>query len=283
MVALWAEQDADVHPYAARWTGTDWERLGTIPSGQMLSFQMDVAIHPDDGHPWVAWNARPSTTDPTHVYVARWDGSSWQAVGAALDADPAASAIALAPSLAIDASGEATIAWQEGGLVYLRRWSGSSWEAVGGGSRERFSGNSGFDPHLALTASGFVLGWRESDGAETNVNVDRWDGAGWAVLASNVSATSGTNSLWMALATDSMGRTTVAWEEPDDAGTSQVWVRRHDRTLAPLGTGSLSAVGGDTDAGLPHVIVDGLDRPVVVFAEEASAGGLRAIRVYRHH
>ena len=45
----------------------------------------------------------------------------------------------------------------------------------------------------------------------------------------------------------------------------------------------IGAVGGDTDAGLPHVVVDGSDRPVVAFAEETTAGGPRAIRVYRFH
>ena len=173
---------------------------------------------------------------PPRVFVARWTGSAWETIGGGLEADSGAGSSALAPSLIFDGDGAAVVAWQEGEHDPPAPMGRRDLTPVAGGTRDRLTGStSAFDPHLALIDGGFVLGWRENNGAETHVNADRWNGSTWAVLASNVDATPSVNTSWMALATDSSDRAVLVWEEP----TARARARS-----TPVGTKAWSSSSG---------------------------------------
>jgi len=75
------------------------------------------------GNPWVAWSESDGSAG--NIYVRRWDGGCWRAVGGALSAEPG-STNAFNPSLVLDSAGRPWIAWDEwdgsASNIYLQRY-----------------------------------------------------------------------------------------------------------------------------------------------------------------
>lgn len=93
--------------------------------------------------------------------IARWNGSSWAALGAGSTFDVSA--------LVVDGAGALIANGQYGALGYIAAWNGSSWSAPGGGF---FFSNA---EDLVLAASGRLV-------ATTQSAVFRLDPSGWTNL-----------------------------------------------------------------------------------------------------
>jgi len=113
-------------------------------------------------------------------YIARWDGSSWSALGSGLNGY--VSAIAVSGSN-VYAGGTFS---QAGGVSAhnIARWNGTSWFALG-------SGVTGVDEVvLAIAASGtdlYVGGRFYLAGGSYALNIARWNGSSWSALGNGVS------------------------------------------------------------------------------------------------
>ena len=77
------------------------------------------------GHPFVAYADAAQNSRAT---VERWDGSSWQVVGAPGFTGDYATDL----SLKIDASGHPVLAYHDEHNGIVQRWNGSSWQLDGG-------------------------------------------------------------------------------------------------------------------------------------------------------
>lgn len=148
----------------ARWTGTDWQRVGsdggigpnsTVNAMQVWNGALYVAGQ------FTALNVSNSGTSVVANRVARWDGTQWSAVGGGLDA-PAQALRVVAGHLY--AAGAFTLA---GGVPakHVARWDGSNWTGFD-------SGPAGFPARvldLVQTAQGFAVagefGWIASTAA----------------------------------------------------------------------------------------------------------------------
>ncbi|RYZ17775.1 MAG: hypothetical protein EOO70_00970 [Myxococcaceae bacterium] len=84
--------------------------------------------------PVVAWAESDGATK--NIYVARWTGSAWSMLGAALNGLTAAGTNAANPSLVIDNSSAPLVAWDEttgngaGRSIFISRWTGTTWESL---------------------------------------------------------------------------------------------------------------------------------------------------------
>ncbi|MBL8754158.1 MAG: hypothetical protein JNK15_12730 [Planctomycetes bacterium] len=113
--------------------------------------------------------------------IARWDGSTWHALGSGTNGP--VHALARMPNGDVVAAGAFTNA---GGTAagFIARWNGSAWSSLG-------MGTSGTVAALAVAANGdlFAGGNFEFAGGVAVDQVARWDGTAWHAVGSNPAAT----------------------------------------------------------------------------------------------
>jgi hypothetical protein len=116
----------------------------------------------------------------TAKYIAKWDGSSWSALGSGVNNNVAALAVSGGN---LYAGGTFTMA---GGnpASYVAKWDGSGWSALGSGTS--------YYPVWALAVSGgdlYAGGRFTAAGASSANNIAKWDGVDWTPLGSGLSST----------------------------------------------------------------------------------------------
>jgi hypothetical protein len=117
------------------------------------------------------------------VFVKRWTGSVWQAVGGSINGQ---TGLADGPALALDKQGNPTVAWLEnaGAVgVFVKRWDGQNWVAVG----ERLNADPkayALECAIALNADGQpTIAWAEEISKDVRrVYLRRWNGKAWVGL-----------------------------------------------------------------------------------------------------
>jgi len=228
--------------YLKRWSGSAWTELGGSATDGGLSSSPDtsasdmpVLATDAAGNPVVAW--RTGAFLAGEIYLKRWNGSAWIELGgsAAGGGVTSSGTLCTAPSLALDAIGRPSLAWQRivsgSWEICLRRWDGASWTQLGGSATGGGLSSTAQDsqsPSLAVSASGDpIVAWVESVTPQPEIWVRRWDGAAWSGVAGSgsgggVSATA-TQSLAPRIAFDAAGGLTVAWSE-NVGGAPEVYV-----------------------------------------------------------
>ena len=110
----------------ARWTGTTWQPLAGgvwMQSSGAPGLVLAMASLPNGD--LVAGGQFDQAGGTGVANVARWNGTSWSAMGAG-------SAMPVS-ALAVDATGAVLANGQYSGGSYVATWNGSSWSALGGG------------------------------------------------------------------------------------------------------------------------------------------------------
>ncbi len=225
--------------YIARWDGAAWVTFGSGKLGVNANNLVDdPAFNPSvaltsSGNPIVAWSESDGTS--RNIYVKRWDGSSWSQVGGFLDVNTNRNAFR--PSVALDASGNPVVAFNEAGTgsdasIYVKRWNGAVWSQLGSGALDVNTnatiGAGG--PSLALDSSGNpTVAWNDFDGTSYNAYVKRWNAGVWEIVGTGSLDTNLARDVYgVSLAQDDSGNPSVAWNEYD--GTSyNVFVKRLNR------------------------------------------------------
>jgi hypothetical protein len=166
----------------ARWNGSIWSALGSglsnLPSSS--GWVRALCTH-DDGHgsALIAAGIFTVAGGVPAANVAKWDGSSWSALGGGVDDDVCALAVyddGGGPGLYVGGSFDraGAVAAQD-----LAKWDGSSWSAVA-------SGSTTIDA-LAVHDDGggarlFAGGYSFTTGGRPARGVARLDGSSWSVL-----------------------------------------------------------------------------------------------------
>ncbi|NJK46098.1 MAG: hypothetical protein HC933_19175 [Pleurocapsa sp. SU_196_0] len=221
------------------------------------------------------------------VFVKRWDGSRWVALGSALNRDSSFNAFDVA--LRVDARDGVVVAWTERsntsdgkasgpGRIYVARWDGKTWLTFGASPSKK--PNSAPDlPVLALLPDGNpVLAWNElsPDFNGNSVFVDRWNSETWqAVDIGSLSSDVSSASRSMDIAVTKKGEPMLAWSRQlFDASQG---VLDFNVFVGGWNGSSWTRTGGSVNvnparyAGAPSLALDALDRPVVAWTE-ATAG-----------
>jgi len=167
--------------HIARWdeSTSSWHSLGSGMGGTVYAPEVQALAVGPDGSLYAGgsfWTAGGVTVN----YIARWDGTTWHALGAGMDT--AVSALAVAPDGTLYAGGYFTTA---GGVAAHRiaRWDGTQWHALGSGIDDMvYALVAG--PDGALYAGGNFT----TAGGEPANNIARWDPATltWHPLGSGV-------------------------------------------------------------------------------------------------
>jgi len=110
--------------------------------------------------------------------IAKWNGSSWSALGSGMNRYVHALAVSGSD---LYAGGQFTNA---GGTVanYIAKWNGSSWSALG-------SGMNGFVYALAVSGSDLYAGGQFTNAGGTVANyIAKWGGSSWSALGSGMNS-----------------------------------------------------------------------------------------------
>ena len=269
--------------YVRRWNGTVWEFVGSDFSGggasNAVSFRAGASdiLHSaatpgltidSTGAPVVAFayvTDNDAGVSPSDIYVTRWNGSAWKAVGPAVPTVSSLSGpirggpggvsnsvgVSLSPSIAALPNGRLAVAWEEQPLgagppsyLWVRVWNGSSWvELAGSATGSGFNGPSADNGpgEIAAGPDGRpVVAWTASTPSSPvpQVFVRRWNGTNaWEDIglhsgsATGISdATVGAGFTGLALtptgATATAGVPVVAWLDGRVDSRTQVFLRQ---------------------------------------------------------
>lgn len=185
----------------ARWNGTAWASTGFDPLPSVFSPWVNALARLPNGDVVVGGQFTSAGAAPQNG-LARWDGTTWSALGTGLQG--AQGAASWANSLAVQSNGDLAVAGNfatAGGLpaANVARWNGSSWATMGVGP-----GNETTLGSRAMTtlANGDVV----ATGAfpAPAAGIARWDGTAWRPLSS------GTDGAVLACTTLRNGQLVVA-------------------------------------------------------------------------
>lgn len=171
----------------AKWNGSSWEALGSGLSYGMHNTQVYAVAVDGSGNVYAGGNFLKAGGIWAN-YVAKWNGSSWEALGSGVDDEGGDACV---KSLAVDSSGNVYAGGRfttAGEVVanHVAKWNGSSWEALGSGI------DHWWDPMvdaLAVDNKGnvFAGGLFNKAGKVSAANIAKWNGSSWEALAGKMS------------------------------------------------------------------------------------------------
>jgi len=165
-----------------------WSALGPMMNNGMNNIVMDIAVMGTDLY---AGGYFTTAGGISASRIAKWNGSTWSALGSGMSGTSSTSFTAHVRSLAVKGSdlyaGGKFL--RAGGVTvnHIAKWNGSSWSALG-------SGISTGDPNMkfsiyvfSLTVIGnelFAGGWFGRAGGVSVSNIAKWNGSSWSALGS---------------------------------------------------------------------------------------------------
>jgi len=168
----------------AKWDGSAWSALGSGIDGDTYCSVQALAI--DASGNLYAGGKFDTAGGVSATNIARWNGSSWSALGSGIGS----SAYYPVRALAVDGSGNLYVGGMfdtAGGVSAsnIVKWDGSAWSALGSGiSGDAYSSVDA----LVVDFSGniFAGGGFTSAGGTSASNIAKWDGSAWSALGSGV-------------------------------------------------------------------------------------------------
>ncbi|MBK7204017.1 hypothetical protein [Candidatus Amarolinea dominans] len=185
--------------YVAKWNGSAWSALGSngASNGSLSATVYAIAISGTDvyvGGNFTNVN-NAGTSLPEADRIAKWDGTSWSALGSDGAGNGAISGVSVVNAIAVNGTDVyAGGAFDNGGSAptadYIGKWNGSAWSALGSNGVVEGS----FTPSvraIAVSGTNVYVG-----GSFTNVlnngtvltaadYIAKWDGSNWSALGSN--------------------------------------------------------------------------------------------------
>ncbi|NTX56706.1 Ig-like domain-containing protein [Myxococcus sp. CA039A] len=254
-VVAWLDEQRN-GVYVRRWTGETWELLGAgLRTASPAQSPSSVALALDaNDEPVVAWSEDLGSV----VYVHRWNGAGWEAMGAAIPSP-------LSPwgvSLGRNAAGQWHLGFAsgryEGSQLLVWRWESDHWAQLGAalkvvptasmiGSRMEFRG-----------AQGPLVTWSEWAGVDNQRgHMRRWQEGGWHAIplaSQNPGGAWGLDVLErpLNLVASGDGVRLRAWDEMD-------WVQ--------LGTPMAGRFAGATQVAALGLALDPAGNPVAMLGE----------------
>ena len=207
--------------FVHQWTGSSWQKLGDyLDFNRSRPAEYPKVVLDNTNQPIVAWQeiVRISGQNVNHIFVKRWNGSSWEMLGNGF-----AGAL---PSIAFNQNNQPVIAYINS-KVYVRYWNGSRWKRLGSALNSYGYANS---PSLRIgTARNgsertFVSFTEDPPSAPIQLVVKRWNGSSWVTMgnALNVNAE---NAYGSELALSKNARPYVVWREFASTSGSNVYVK----------------------------------------------------------
>ena len=158
----------------AKWNGNAWSALGAGIGGSGLVLPSSVYALAASESDLYAGGSFTTASGVTANYIAKWNGSSWSALGAGFNQ----------PVYALAVSGSDLYAGGSFGSFntprYIAKWNGSAWSALG-------SGMNGYVRALAVSGGDLYAGGEfTTAGGNAASCVAKWNGSAWSALGSGM-------------------------------------------------------------------------------------------------
>ena len=225
----------------AKRSGSSWSPLGTGMNGRV--WVLEVL---DDGSGPALYAGGEFTTagGVSAIHVAKWDGTTWTALGSGLGT-------VYALTVFDDGGGPALYA---GGANFVVRWDGSSWSSFGGISMVDVHALTVFDDGGGPELYGGVTRYHDDRNDIWYVDLLKWDGALWRIVIE----LQGTQSPFTALTTFDDGSGSALFVGVFDGFDSGVY-RYRGGSSSYLGGPLAYAFAAFDDASGPALYAGGFD------------------------
>ncbi|MSQ19487.1 MAG: hypothetical protein EXR39_07995 [Betaproteobacteria bacterium] len=200
------------------------------------------------------------------------------------DANPAVTAEAPKPKIAIDPSGSAIVVWHEfNGTVnniFANRSVGGIWSGL---TPMETEGGNATNPQIAMDAAGNAIAvWQQDSAAgDEEIRGSRYTIAGgWAPFATALDHPTDTEAGVPQIAMNADGAAIIVWRELAAAGGNVIYARRYAAGIwaAPV---AVSAVAGD-NADAPQIAIDQAGNGVAVWTQSQTVGGKVRVMASRY-
>lgn len=265
-------------------TADDWVELGSFVQADSGNDANTPSIALDaDGHLVVAF--RSGEASGYLISVRRWNGSTWESIGAPFNSGSSDSASH--PDLALDGSGNPAIAFSEYNTadkynVFVRYWDGTSWMPYG-------SGNA-LDLTLADSATGATISLDDNGSPSvffselstiSGITANRVHRAGyssglggWFTVATPDNYDADRDAITPVSRMTRAGKLILSWVETTPNGRV-IYVKN---TGTDSFYGSPAEIYESTGDYIPHLSMqlDSNDNPVIVWREHPNSTGIFA-------
>ncbi|GEM45569.1 ExeM/NucH family extracellular endonuclease [Deinococcus cellulosilyticus] len=259
--------------YVKRWNGTSWDALGGALDVNATVASNNARLVVDSGNtPYVVWQENSGGTEGTNIFVKKWNGTSWDLLGSALDTTVTNSSSV--PAMAMGPNNQPVVTWYESVTgestnIYVKRWNGTSWVALGG-ALDTTAALNATNSRIAVDSSNRpIVVWQEqvqgTSPSNYNLKVKRWNGTTWDVLGAelDVSLSNTTNLADIAVGSDD--HPVVTWQETV-SGITTIYVKKWNGTSWDA-LGSSLNISGSTSAVSPAVVIKPNGQPLVAWSE----------------
>ena len=280
--------------YVKYWNGSSWSVRGSGPLNKSYNtagdFADSFAIGSDDANPVVAWAEYTQANPNPQIYVSKWNGSSWVALGASLNVD-ATKGWASNPSIAY-LNGQVYAAWIEragtgaNNQLYVKVWNGSTWSAVGSGSLNK-NGNTGWSyrPTLATDNTSLYVGWVEqaATGEKPQVYVAKYGSGNWTAVGNSLNTDSVQGSAESVSLAILNGQPVAAWGEVALGSLRQVFVKQWNGSawVSPVATAGAPTIPTSTIP-TPTGVTTSLSSPSSITLTWNATTGAAGYKIYRN-
>ena len=191
--------------HIARWDGTAWSSLGTGPNNGTNGTVEALAVVAS-GDLYVGGSFNQAGTMAASG-VARWNGTSWSALGTGLTVTSRGATYAGdAAALAVASNGNVYVGgyFDHAGSTAagnIAQWNGTTWSALGAG----VDGSKAGVYALVVTGSGDVYAGGSFDsasGVAGTADLARWNGTAWSAVGTGLSTRANVNALALASSGD---------------------------------------------------------------------------------
>jgi hypothetical protein len=118
--------------YVKVWQGSGWSLLSEQPlnADPKNGWVFHPRLATNGSNPFISWEEQLSLDQPSRLFVARWNGTTWSRLGGALNVDQANGSVAHSSIAVLEH--QPVVLWNEVNLgqlqqTYAKRWDGTSW------------------------------------------------------------------------------------------------------------------------------------------------------------